>query len=315
MKNWMLKSLLVLGAVQCSLAQTPDLTRYKEQINRLQEQVTYFTIEKINDHFYMLVGGGGNVGVYVGATHVVLIDNKYEILETVLMDALRSFTDKPIKYIINTHFHHDHSDGNRTYGAQGIPIVAHENAKKRMEAVASLYGGIYERLGGFIQDKYPVEALPVMTYDSKLTLHESGEDVVLYHFGYGHTDGDSIVHFPKANILHTGDNFTGYRYPYVDLNNGGSIKGILQVLEQIAILADAETVIMPGHGKIASLNEVLQIKAALTDLYQKTLEGLEKGWSPEAIAATIPITVGGAENIKLNYIKSIALELKNTQER
>ena len=313
MKNHTLMLVFSCLCFQWSNAQTPDLSRYKQQVQRLSEDVAYFDVEKINDQFYMIIGGGGNVGVFVGDSEVILIDNKYEVLEAVLMDALRTFTDKPIKYMINTHFHHDHSDGNKTYGKQGIPIIAHENAKKRMQATAELYGGILPFLEGFVQDKYPENALPVITYDSKISLHESGEHIELYHFGYGHTDGDSVVYFTKANIMHTGDTFVGYRYPYVDLYNGGSIQGIIQVLENIAAITNDDTIIMPGHGPISSRKEVLQIKTALTELYEKTLEGLKQGRTPKAIAASIPTTVGKAENIKLNYIKSIALEQEQVE--
>ena len=154
----------------------------------------------------------------------------------------------------------------------------------------------------------------VITYDSKISLHESGEHIELYHFGYGHTDGDSVVYFTEANIMHTGDTFVGYRYPYVDLYNGGSIQGIIQVLENIAAITNDDTIIMPGHGPISSRKEVLQIKTALTELYEKTLKGLKQGQTPKAIAASIPTTVGKAENIKLNYIKSIALEQERSKD-
>ena len=303
--------------VTLSWAQTPNLSKYNEEIKKVEKTVKYFEVEKINDQFYMLIGGGGNVGIYISDENVVMVDNKYEIIEEVLMSSLREITAKPIKYIINTHYHHDHSDGNRAFGKMGIPIISHENAKIRMQKVTTLYGGIYDFIDGFVQGQYPSEALPIITYNSKLTLSEGGEAIEMYNFGSGHTDGDTIIYFKNANIMHTGDAFVRYGYPYVDLNNGGSIKGIIEVLGSIAALADDQTVIMPGHGNLSSKQDVLDLRDSLMKLYQKTILGLENGRSYQEIADSIEETLVGdpnmpkAEITKINYIKSIELELKN----
>ncbi len=303
--------------VTLSWAQTPNLSKYNEEIKKVEETVKYFEVEKINDQFYMLIGGGGNVGIYISDENVVMVDNKYEIIEEVLMSSLREITAKPIKYIINTHYHHDHSDGNRAFGKMGIPIISHENAKIRMQKVTTLYGGIYDFIDGFVQGQYPSEALPIITYNSKLTLSEGGEAIEMYNFGSGHTDGDTIIYCKNANIMHTGDAFVRYGYPYVDLNNGGSIKGIIEVLGSIAALADDQTVIMPGHGNLSSKQDVLDLRDSLMNLYQKTILGLENGRSYQEIADSIEETLVGdpnmpkAEITKINYIKSIELELKN----
>ena len=293
-------------------AQNADFSKYKNEIQTLKNEVKFFNIEKINDQFYMLVGGGGNVGVFITEKEVILIDNKYEIIEDILISSLRKITNKPIKYIINTHFHHDHSDGNRTFGKQGIPIVSHQNAKKRMKENTALYGGIYDFIDNFVQPKYETDALPVITYESKLTLTEGDEDIELYNFGSAHTDGDSIIYFKKSNVMHTGDAFVRYGYPYVDLNNGGSIKGLISLLNNLVNLCDQETIIMPGHGKISNIKDVIQFKNLLSDLYTKTLIGLKKGMSHQEIAQTIDETLNGDEKVKLNYIKSIELELSQT---
>ena len=129
MKNLISTILLAIFPI-VSYSQKSDFSVYNNEINKVKQEVKYFEIEKINNQFYMLVGGGGNVGVFISNQEVILIDNKYEIIEDVLMASLREITDKPIKYIINTHFHHDHSDGNRAFGKQGIPIISHQNAKK-----------------------------------------------------------------------------------------------------------------------------------------------------------------------------------------
>ena len=290
------------------VSQDSDFSKYNTQIRDVKKEVTYFEIEKINNQFYMLVGGGGNVGVFISDQNVVLIDNKYEIIEDVLMTSLKKITDKPIEYIINTHFHHDHSDGNRAFGKKGIPIIAHQNAKKRMMEDAELYGGIYSTIKNFVQPKYDKSSLPVFTYESKMTISQGNEEIELYNFGNAHTDGDSVVVFKNNNIIHTGDAFVRYGYPYVDLNNGGSIKGLIDLLGALELLCDANTIIMPGHGSLSKKEDVVNLKNTLNDLYNKTIIGLKNGLSYNEISDSIEETLNGDEIVKLNYIKSIELE-------
>lgn len=302
-------ALLVFSVVPFfCVSQDSDFSKYNTQIRDVKKEVTYFEIEKINNQFYMLVGGGGNVGVFISDHNVVLIDNKYEIIEDILMTSLKKITDKPIEYIINTHFHHDHSDGNRAFGKQGIPIIAHQNAKKRMMEDAELYGGIYSTIKNFVQPKYDKSSLPVFTYESKMTLSQGNEEIELYNFGNAHTDGDSVVVFKNNNIIHTGDAFVRYGYPYVDLNNGGSIKGLIDLLGALELLCDANTIIMPGHGSLSKKEDVVNLKNTLNDLYNKTIIGLKNGLSYNEISDSIEETLNGDEIVKLNYIKSIELE-------
>ena len=313
MKN--IIALLIVSSISfLTYSQNSDYTKYNNQIKQVDLENNYFEIEKINDQFYMLVGGGGNVGVFVSEDEVILIDNKYEIIEDILMASLRKITDKPIKYIINTHFHHDHSDGNRAFGKQGIPILSHQNAKKRMMEDAELYGGILEFIKGFVQPKYDSNSLPVITYDSKMTLSEGSEEIELYNFGNAHTDGDSIVVFKNSNIIHTGDAFVTYGYPFVDLNNGGSIKGLIDFLGTLEYMCDENTIIMPGHGGFSKKEDVTKLKNTLTDLYNKTVIGLKNGLTYEEISKTIEETLNDAKVTKLNYIKSIDLELSKNNE-
>ena len=308
MKNQIVSLLIVIVPI-IAFSQKSDLSQYNNTINKVKEEVTYFKIEKINAQFYMLGGGGGNVGVFINDKEVVLIDNSYEIIEDILMASLREITDKPIKFIINTHFHHDHSDGNRAFGKQGIPIVSHQNAKKRMMEDAELYGGIYSFIKDFVQPKYNDASLPVFTYESKMTLTQGDEEIELYNFGKAHTDGDSVVVFKNNNIIHTGDAFVRYGYPYVDLNNGGSIKGLIDLLGMLELLCDENTILIPGHGDLSRKEDVTSLKNTLNDLYVKTVIGLKKGLSYSEISDSIEETLNGDTSVKLNYIKSIELEL------
>lgn len=308
MKNIKLTFLLAIFHL-ASYSQKPNFSVYNNQINLLKQEVKYFKIEKINNKFYMLLGGGGNVGVFISDGEVILIDNKYEILEDVLMASLREITDKPIKYIINTHFHHDHSDGNRAFGKQGIPIISHQNAKKRMMEDIELYGGIYSSIKDFVQPKYDKTSLPVFTYESKMSISQGNEEIELYNFGKAHTDGDSVVVFKNNNIIHTGDAFVRYGYPYVDLNNGGSIKGLIDFLGTLELLCDDNTIIIPGHGGLSKKEDVTKLKNALDDLYTKSVIGLKNGLSYSEISDSIEETLNENLTVKLNYIKTIELEL------
>ncbi|MBL6644267.1 MAG: MBL fold metallo-hydrolase [Flavobacteriaceae bacterium] len=308
MKTLILTILLAIFPL-VGYSQKPNLSVYNNQINTVKQEVKYFEIEKINNQFYMLVGGGGNVGVFISNGGVILIDNKYEIIEDVLMASLREITDKPIKYIINTHFHHDHSDGNRAFGKEGIPIISHQNAKKRMMEDIELYGGIYDFIKDFVQPKYDNESLPVLTYESKMTISQGNEEIELFNFGKAHTDGDSVVVFKNNNVIHTGDAFVRYGYPYVDLNNGGSIKGLISLLGTLEQLCDDNTIIIPGHGGLSKKEDVIKLKNTLDDLYTKTVIGLKNGLSYNEISDSIEETLNGDATIKLNYIKSIELEL------
>ena len=308
MKNIKLTILLAIFHL-ASYSQKRNFSVYNNQINLLKQEVKYFKIEKINNKFYMLIGGGGNVGVFISDGEVILIDNKYEILEDVLMASLREITDKPIKYIINTHFHHDHSDGNRAFGKQGIPIISHQNAKKRMMEDIELYGGIYSSIKDFVQPKYDKTSLPIFTYESKMSISQGNEEIELYNFGKAHTDGDSVVVFKNNNIIHTGDAFVRYGYPYVDLNNGGSIKGLIDFLGTLELLCDDNTIIIPGHGGLSKKEDVTKLKNALDDLYTKSVIGLKNGLSYSEISDSIEETLNENLTVKLNYIKTIELEL------
>ena len=308
MKNIKLTILLAIFHL-ASYSQKPNFSVYNNQINLLKQEVKYFKIEKINNKFYMLLGGGGNVGVFISDGEVILIDNKYEILEDILMASLREITDKPIKYIINTHFHHDHSDGNRAFGKQGIPIISHQNAKKRMMEDIELYGGIYSSIKDFVQPKYDKTSLPVFTYESKMSISQGNEEIELYNFGKAHTDGDSVVVFKNNNIIHTGDTFVRYGYPYVDLNNGGSIKGLIDFLGTLELLCDDNTIIIPGHGGLSKKEDVTKLKNTLDDLYTKSVIGLKNGLSYSEISDSIEETLNENLTVKLNYIKTIELEL------
>ena len=203
------------------------------------------TTEKLNDNTYMLVGAGGNIGLSVGADAVFVIDDQFAPLTPKIAAAIAKLSDKPVKFVINTHWHFDHTGGNENIGKAGALIVAHENVRQRMAV-----GQFIEAVNRTDPPAVP-SALPVVTFTAGVTFHINGDSVVVTHVAPAHTDGDAIVHFTKANVIHTGDVFVSAGLPFVDLSSGGSLNGIIAAAEKIVAMANADTKIIPGHGPIA----------------------------------------------------------------
>src|SRR6516164_3378078 len=172
---------------------------------------------KVAGNIYMLEGSGGNIGVSVGDDGIVLVDDQFAPLAPKIKEALKGITDKPIKFVLNTHFHGDHTGGNVKFGAEA-PIIAHENVRKRLQE-----GG---KVGGNVVEPAPKEALPVITFNDRATVHLNGEDIRAIHFPNGHTDGDSVIFFSQSKVVHMGDDFVTYGFPFVDVASGGSVSGM-----------------------------------------------------------------------------------------
>lgn len=217
-------------------------------------------VEKVAGSVYMLEGQGGNIGVSVGEDGVILVDDQFAPLAPKIREALKGITDKPIRFILNTHWHFDHTGGNALFG-QGAPIVAHENVRARLAAGGAVV------VGGQRREIPPAskEALPVLTFHDKVSIHLNGEEVRAIHVPTGHTDGDIIVHFTKSNVVHMGDNFVTYGFPFVDLGSGGSVRGLVAALERLAKELPADVKVIPGHGKVSGVEDMKKLAAALKD--------------------------------------------------
>jgi glyoxylase-like metal-dependent hydrolase (beta-lactamase superfamily II) len=194
---------------------------------------------------------GGNVGVLAGPDGVVLIDDKFAPIAPKLEAALRTVTDKPVRFVINTHYHGDHTSGNAVLGAKST-VIAHANTRKRMAAG-----------DGKDRPPAPAVALPVVTFENDLSIHLNGEDIRAIHFPSGHTDTDVVIFFPKSNVVHMGDDFFNGMYPFVDLDGGGSVKGLITNLQKLLEQIPADAKIIPGHGPIASTKELRAYLAML----------------------------------------------------
>ena len=217
---------------------------------------------KLAEGVYELEGSGGNIGVSIGEDGVVLIDDQYAPLTTKIRAAVVALTPQPIRFVINTHWHGDHTGGNENLGKAGIVIVAHENVRKRMSVEQFI--AMFDRK----VPPAPKAALPIITFADSVTLHLNGDEIRSFHVAPAHTDGDTVVHFKKANVVHMGDCFFNGNYPFIDLSSGGSIDGIVAAADQVLPIVDGNTKIIPGHGPVgdkAALQAYRDTMAAIRD--------------------------------------------------
>jgi cyclase len=241
--------------VCCSLAAFAQ----NDDFSKVQMKVT-----KVAGNVYMLEGSGGNIGASVGEDGIVIVDDQFAPLADKIKAALKGVTDKPVRFVINTHFHGDHTGGNAIF-QKDAPIIAQDNVRKRLEAGAG--------------DRKPAEkgALPIITFDHDVTVHLNGEDIHALHFASGHTDGDSIIFFPKSNVVHMGDDFVTYGFPFIDLNSGGSVEGMIAAIDEVAGKLPADVKVIPGHGPISNLDDVRKFSAMLKDTLAVAQKALKQG--------------------------------------
>jgi glyoxylase-like metal-dependent hydrolase (beta-lactamase superfamily II) len=238
-------------------------------------------VSKVAGNVYMLEGAGGNIGASVGDDGIVVVDDQYAPLADRIQAALKGITDKPVRFIINTHYHGDHTGGNEFFQKQA-PIIAHDNVRKRLEQGGAAGNGGSLHLE---QKAQPKGALPILTFDHDVTVHLNGEDIRTLHVPAGHTDGDSVIYFPKSNVVHMGDDFVTYGFPFIDVDGGGSIDGMISGVENAIAQLPADVKIIPGHGPISNLDDVRafvkmlkETRAAVQDTLDKkmTLEQMKE---------------------------------------
>ena len=206
---------------------------------------------------YMLVGQGGNIGVSVGDDAVFLVDDQFAPLADKIVAAVKAVSDKPIRFLLNTHWHGDHTGGNENFGKAGVIIVAHDNVRQRM-SVEQFIARFNSRT-----PPAPKAALPVVTFNDVATFHLNGDDIEAVHVKNAHTDGDVLVHWKKANVLHMGDTFFNGMYPFIDLLSGGSINGVIDAAATGLAFADDQTRIIPGHGPLSGKADLVAYRDML----------------------------------------------------
>ncbi len=238
-------------------------------------------VSKVAGNVYMLEGAGGNIGASVGDDGIVIVDDQFAPLAEKIQQALKGITDKPVRFIINTHYHGDHTGGNEFFQKQA-PIIAQDNVRKRLEEGGQAGNGGSVHME---QKAQPKGALPIITFDHDVTVHLNGEDIRALHFPAGHTDGDSVIYFPKSNVVHMGDDFVTYGFPFIDIDSGGSIDGMISGVEGAIAQLPPDVKIIPGHGQVSSLGDVRayvkmlkETRAAMQDALDKkmTLEQMKE---------------------------------------
>lgn len=206
-------------------------------------------VTRVNGNVYMLEGAGGNIGVSVGEDGILIVDDQFAPLAEKIRAALRTLGEGKLKFILNTHWHGDHTGGNAEFG-RDAPIIAHDNVRKRLST---------EQRSEFFKETTPAspkEALPVITFDQSLSVYFNGEEIRVIHFPQGHTDGDSVIFFTTSNVVHLGDDFFAGRFPFVDLDSGGSVQGLTKNIAEIIPKLPAGAKLIPGHGPLSTIDDL-----------------------------------------------------------
>jgi cyclase len=267
-----LAALLFASVTLAASAQGTDFSKVEIQVR------------KLNDSTYMLLGAGGNIGLSVGDDAVFIIDDQFAPLAPKIKAAVARLTAKPVQFVLNTHFHFDHTGGNEAFGNDGALIVAHDNVRRRMSStqLISLVGNTSR------QEASPKAALPVVTVASDISFHINGEEVHAFHVPRAHTDGDLVVHFRKGDIVHMGDTFFNGTYPFIDSSSGGTAAGVIAAADRVLALAGEKTQIIPGHGPLANKADLLAYRNLLATVAQRIQDMRRSGRSDEEIRATKP---------------------------
>lgn len=231
---------------------------------------------------YMLTGAGGNMGLSVGEDSVFLIDDQYAPLAPKIKAAIAAITPKPVQFVLNTHYHFDHTGGNEALGSQGTLIVAHDNVRRRLST---------EQLISFIgarQASSPQAALPVITVPAAVSFHINGDEVHAYHVPNAHTDGDLIVHFRNSDVVHMGDTFFNGFYPFIDAAAGGTAAGMVAAADSVLALASDSTRIIPGHGPLTDKATLKAHRDMIAIVAQRIAELRRAGKTDPEIVAAAP---------------------------
>ena len=227
---------------------------------------------KLSNHIYMLEGSGGNIGVSVGNDGVFIIDTQFAPLTPKILTAIKKLSDQPVKIVANTHHHGDHTGGNENLGDSGATIIAHENVRKRL------------------LEKSAKSAIPVITFNDKLNIQMNNEQVAIFHVENAHTDGDAMLYFTESNVLHTGDTYFNARYPYIDINSGGSINGYINAVKSGLMAVDNDTKIIPGHGNLSNKAEYLTFLNMLETVKAAVLKEIENGKTEDQVSENTSLT-------------------------
>ncbi|MFQ5876181.1 MAG: MBL fold metallo-hydrolase [Acidobacteriota bacterium] len=249
-----------------------------------QDDLADATVEAVRlaKGVYMLRGRGGNIGLSVGEDGAFLVDDQYAPLTEKIRAAVASVTDGPIRFVINTHWHGDHTGGNENLGEAGALIVAHENVRRRM-SVENFIEAFGRRTG-----PAPEAALPVITFTDSITFHWNGDELRVFHVDPAHTDGDSIIYFTRANVIHLGDTYFNGMYPFIDASTGGRMDGMIAAADRVLQMAGPKTRLIPGHGEVSGVKEYRDYRAMLVEVRDRVRRLIDRGKGRDEVIAAKP---------------------------
>ena len=237
---------------------------------------------KVTDGVYMLVGSGGNIGLSVGEDGAFVIDDQFAPLSDKIKAAIREVSDEDAAFVLNTHWHGDHTGGNEAFSGAGAHIVAHDNVRKRLKEGLT-------RASGNVTPPAPDAALPVITFSHSMSFYWNGRDIHVWHPKKAHTDGDAIVFLKDVNVVHMGDVFFNGGYPYVDLESGGDLNGYIATHEKVLTKIDDKTKIIPGHGPLASKADLQKTVDMLKEVRKRVQAQIDAGLDEDAAVAADPL--------------------------
>ena len=239
-------------------------------------------IEPVAEGIFMLTGEGGNIGVSAGDDGVFLIDDQFAPLTDKIIKAIATISSEPIKFLFNTHWHTDHTGGNENLGETGTLIVAHDNVRVRMST--EQFQAHFNRT----VPPSPDVALPVVTFSEAVTFHVNDEEIYAFQVPPAHTDGDSVIHFRKTNVVHTGDLFTNGKYPFIDLSSGGTLNGMIEATNILLEIVDSKTKIIPGHGPVADREVLKNYRPMLLTVRDRVKETISSGKTADEVIQAKP---------------------------
>ena len=237
--------------------------------------------EMVADGLYVLFGAGGNIGLSVGEDGAFLVDDQYAPLTEKILAAVAAVTDQAVRWVLNTHWHGDHTGGNENLGREGAMIVAHENVYRRLNPAE------FADLVGRSQQSAP-EGLPVVTFNDRVSFHWNGEDIRVNHMPNAHTDGDALVFFTNADAVHMGDTFFNGRYPFIDVDSGGGVHGVIAIADYVLANTSASTRLIPGHGEITDHTSLRAYRDMVTTVRDRVSEMMGEGMTEDEVVAAGP---------------------------
>jgi cyclase len=249
----------------------PMMAQAQTDLSKVEIKAT-----KVAGNVYMLQGAGGNIGVSVGADGILIVDDQFAPLADKIRASLKTLGQGKLRFILNTHWHGDHTGGNASFGPEA-PIIAHDNVRKRLST---------EQRIEFFKSTVPAspkEALPVITFDNSLSVHFNGEEIRAIHYPHGHTDGDSVIFFTGSNVVHLGDDFFSGRFPFVDVDNGGNVVGLAKNIGEIMTKIPAGAKLIPGHGPLSTIDDLKLYHRMLLETTDIVRKKVAAGKSLDAI--------------------------------